>query len=42
MVATGYFEPSEAQHVADAVRNSGRKLRWGHPSTFNPDYFQPR
>jgi hypothetical protein len=41
-VATGYFKPSEAQQVADAIRNSGRKLRRRHPSTFTPDYFEPR
>src|SRR5262249_34587039 len=41
-VATGYFGPSQAQQVADAVRNSGRKLRRGHPSTFTPGYFKPQ
>src|SRR6266498_582234 len=41
-VMTGYFTPSEAQQVADAMRNSGRKLRRGHPPTFTPDYFEPR
>jgi hypothetical protein len=39
-VATGYFKPSEAQQVADAIRNSGRNLRRGHPSTFTPEYFE--
>lgn len=39
-VATGYFESSEAQQVADAIRNSGRMLRRGHPSTFTPEYFE--
>jgi len=41
-VASGYFGPSEAQQVADAVRNSGRSLRRGHPATFTPRYFEPR
>ena len=40
-VATGYFKSSEAQQVADAIRNSGRNLRRGHPSTFIPEYFEP-
>jgi hypothetical protein len=40
-VATGYFKSSEAQQVADAIRNSGRSLRRGHPSTFTPVYFEP-
>ncbi len=42
MVVSCYFASSEAQQVADAIRNSGRKLRRGHPSTFTPDYFEPR
>jgi hypothetical protein len=41
-VATGYFTASEAQQVANAIRNSGRKLRRGHPPTFTPGYFEPR
>lgn len=41
MVVTGYFKSSEAQQVADAIRNSGRYLRRGHPSTFTPEYFEP-
>ncbi len=41
-VVTGYFTPSEAQQVANAIRNSGRKLRRGHPPTFTPGYFEPR
>lgn len=40
MVVTGYFKSSEAQQVADAIRNSGRSLRRGHPSTFTPEYFE--
>jgi hypothetical protein len=40
-VVTGYFKSSEAQQVADAIRNSGRMLRRGHPSTFTPEYFEP-
>jgi hypothetical protein len=40
-VATGYFTPSEAQQVADAIRNSGRSLRRGHPQTFTSKYFEP-
>jgi hypothetical protein len=40
-VVTGYFTSSEAQQVADAIRNSGRSLRRGHPSTFTPKYFEP-
>jgi hypothetical protein len=39
-VATGYMTGSEAQQVADAIRNSGRKLRRGHPTTFPPRYFE--
>jgi hypothetical protein len=39
-VATGYFNSSEAQQVADAIRNSGRKLRRGHPPTFTAEYFE--
>jgi hypothetical protein len=39
-VAIGYFKSSEAQQVADAIRNSGRMLRRGHPSTFTPEYFE--
>ncbi len=40
-VITGYFTSSEAQQVADAIRNSGRRLRRGHPPTFTPKYFEP-
>jgi len=40
-VAISYLTTSEAQQVADAIRNTGRKLRRGHPSTFTPDYFEP-
>jgi len=40
-VVAGYFKSSEAQQVADAIRNSGRSLRRGHPSTFTPEYFEP-
>jgi hypothetical protein len=40
-VACGELSPSEAQHVADAIRNSGRHLRWVHPSTLTADYFRP-
>jgi len=40
-VASSYFTLNEAQQVADAIRNSGRKLRRGHPSTFTPNYFKP-
>ena len=40
-VACGEMTPSEAQHVADAIRNSGRHLRWVHPSTLTADYFMP-
>ena len=28
---------SEAQH-ADAIRNSGRDLRWEHPTTFTAEF----
>jgi hypothetical protein len=38
-VAIGVLTAGEAQQVADAIRNSGRKLRRGHPSTFTPAYF---
>jgi hypothetical protein len=40
-VVTGYLTPSEAQQVADAIRNSGRSLRRGHPPTFTSKYFEP-
>jgi hypothetical protein len=30
---------SDAQHVADAIRNSGRSLRRAHPLTFPANYF---
>lgn len=40
-VVAGYFTSSQAQQVADAIRNSGRWLRRGHPSTFTPTYFEP-
>lgn len=30
---------SEAQHVADAIRNSGRSLRRVHPFTLTAEYF---
>jgi len=33
------LDPSEAQHIADAIRNSGRHLRAGHPPTLTADYF---
>jgi predicted nucleic acid-binding protein len=39
-VVTGYFTASEAQQVADAIRNNGRWLRRGHPSTFTVKYFE--
>jgi hypothetical protein len=38
-VACGELTPSEAQHAADAIRNSGRHLRWGHPPTLTAEYF---
>lgn len=41
LVLVGYLKSSEAQQVADAIRNSGRRLRRGHPSTFTPSYFEP-
>jgi predicted nucleic acid-binding protein len=40
-VVTGYFTASEAQQVADAIRNNGRRLRRGHPLTFTAKYFEP-
>ena len=40
-VACGDLSPSEAQHVADAIRNSGRHLRWVHPPTLTAEYFEP-
>jgi hypothetical protein len=40
-VVTGYLTPSQAQQVADAIRNSGRSLRRGHPPTFTSKYFEP-
>lgn len=40
-VVTGYFTASEAQQVADAIRNNGRQLRRGHPLTFTAKYFEP-
>jgi hypothetical protein len=40
-VGCGEMPPSEAQHVADAIRNSGRHLRWVHPPTFTAEYFRP-
>jgi hypothetical protein len=40
-VVAGYITPSEAQQVADAIRNSGRSLRRGHPPTFTSKYFEP-
>ena len=33
------LEPSQAQQIADGIRNSGRYLRAGHPPTFTADYF---
>lgn len=41
-VVTNYFTSNEAQQVADAIRNNGRKLRRGHPQTFTAEYFEPQ
>lgn len=41
-VLAGELEPSEAQQVADAIRNSGRYLRAGHPPTLTAEYFDRR
>jgi hypothetical protein len=38
-VAEGELDIHEAKLVADAIRNSGRFLRSGHPWTFSPEYF---
>jgi hypothetical protein len=38
-VAADELEPSEAKQVADAIRNSGRHLRAGHPPTLTSQYF---
>jgi hypothetical protein len=38
-VAAGELGPGEAKQVADAIRNTGRHLRAGHPPTLLPDYF---
>jgi hypothetical protein len=40
-VAFGELVPSEAQHVANDIRNSGRHLRSGHPPTMTAEYFEP-
>jgi len=39
-VANGDIEPSQAQQIADAVRNSGRSLRREHPTTLTAEYFR--
>lgn len=38
-VRHGEMTASETQHVADAIRNSGRSLRRVHPLTLTADYF---
>jgi hypothetical protein len=38
-VAADEITTHEAKQVADAIRNSGRYLRAGHPPTLTPDYF---
>ncbi|SRR6266568_2280488 len=40
-VAQGEISPGEAQHMANAIRNSGRHLRRLHPPTLTADYFKP-
>lgn len=39
-VARGELGSSEAQHVADAIRNSGRHLRYVHPATLTAADFE--
>lgn len=39
-VKTGIANASEAQQIADAIRNTGRKLRRVHPPTFTIEYFE--
>jgi hypothetical protein len=39
-VTTKYLTASEAQQVADAIRNCGRKLLRGHPQTFTAHDFE--
>jgi hypothetical protein len=39
-VRLGDLESSEAQHVADAIRNTGRYLRGVHPATWSASYFE--
>lgn len=38
-VAFRELTPSEAQQVANEIRNSGRHLRSGHPRTLTAEYF---
>lgn len=40
-VVSTFLSPSEAQQIADGIRNSGRHLRRGHPKTFTSSYFEP-
>jgi hypothetical protein len=40
-VSIGHLTTSEARLLADAIRNTGRRLRRGHPATFTPNYFEP-
>jgi hypothetical protein len=40
-VAYKELSSSEAQHIADAIRNSGRFLRSAHPRTLTAEYFTP-
>jgi hypothetical protein len=40
-VGGGEMGPSDAQHVADAIRNTGRYLRKVHPITWAAAYFEP-
>jgi hypothetical protein len=39
-VAADELSAGEAKQIADAIRNSGRHLRAGHPPTFTEDYFR--
>lgn len=40
-VGDGELSSSEAQHIADAIRNTGRHLRRVHPLTWAAVYFDP-